>query len=300
MSNIRTIARAAGGGTLLAALLYLWAQYVEPYRLELTEPEIACPCLPESWNGVRVLFLTDPHVQAWSRRENLLIAMLRALPEPPDLLFWGGDYLFHFGETEAALQLVRAVQSVFPDVPAFGVLGNAEHKRRTEHIAQFVRDLETSGVRILNNRHETLTLRGETVTIAGVDDPYYGHDDLDAALDNAPADRFTILLSHSPQIVYRAAKAGVDLMLSGHTHGGQVRLPVIGALKTQTPQGRRLDYGLFGRARLRSLLQGRDVPEAFRLYISRGIGVAQMFRWYWLRPRFLCRPEVSLITLRTA
>ncbi|MBC8142850.1 MAG: hypothetical protein H7Y38_15605 [Armatimonadetes bacterium] len=87
-------------------------------------------------------------------------------------------------------------------------------------------------------------------------------------------------------------------MLSGHTHGGQVRLPFVGALKTQTPLGRRLDQGLFDRIRLRSILGGRDVSEAFQLYISRGIGVARVGRFYWLRPRFLCRPEVTMITLR--
>ena len=297
MSNIRTIARIAGGGSLLAALLYYWAQYVEPFALELTEPEIILPRLPEAWDGVRVLFLTDPHVERWGGREDLLMQLLRDLPHEPDIVVWGGDYL-HFGGTEAGLKLVRAVRDRFPDVPTFGILGNAEHKLKPESMTRFVADLESLGARVLNNRHEASTLRGETVTMAGVDDPYYGYDDLNAALHGAPADRFTILLSHSPQIVYRAATSGVDLMLSGHTHGGQVRVPFLGAIKTQTPLGRHLDCGLFDADRLRPVLQGRSVPPAFRLYISRGIGVALLGRFRWLRPRFLCRPEVALITLR--
>ena len=98
--------------------------------------------------------------------------------------------------------------------------------------------------------------------------------------------------------MFRAAQAGVDVMLSGHTHGGQVRLPFLGALKSQTPLGRRLDAGLFDRARLRPVLSGRTMPEAFRLYINRGIGVAPTGRLFWLRPRLLCRPEIALLTLR--
>lgn len=297
MPSNRTIARTTFGGSLLAALLYAWAQHIEPFALECTRPEIFCPRLPKSWHGVRVLFLTDPHVAEWSCREDLLLGMLKDLGKP-DMVLWGGDYLFRRKDTEVGLHLVRAVRNIFPDVPTFGVLGNAEHKITPAQTGQFVRDLEEIGVCVLNNRHETVTLRGETATIAGIDDPYYGYDDLATALADAPCDRFTLLLSHSPQIVYRAAKAGVDLMLSGHTHGGQVRLPLLGALKTQTPLGRRLDQGLFDRARLRPILNGRDVPEAFRLYISRGIGVARLGRFHWLRPRFLCRPEVALITLR--
>lgn len=300
MSKIRKFAWIAGSGSLLAGFVYWWAQYVEPYLLEVTTPEIACARLPHELDGLRVLFLADPHVQTWTRREDQLIELLKhGLPQRPDIVIWGGDLLFHFGETEQGLRLATAVRDVFPDIPTFGILGNAEHKISRQQTAQFVKDLEVLGIRMLNNASETLTLRGIPITIAGVDDPYYGHDDLKVALQNAPDDRFTILLSHSPQIVYRVAKSGVDLMLSGHTHGGQVRFPFVGALKAQNPLGRKLDQGLFERERLRPILGGREVPTNFRLYITRGIGVAPTGRLYWLRPRLLCRPEVALLTLRS-
>ncbi|MBC8139689.1 MAG: metallophosphoesterase [Fibrella sp.] len=299
MSNTRKLAWVAGGGSLLAGLIYWWAQYVEPYWLELTNPELFCPRLPRQLDGLRVLFLADPHVQTWTRREDSLLEMLqRDLPQQPDVILWGGDLLFHFGETEQGLRLVTAVQKIFPAVPTFGILGNAEHKISRQQTAQFVCELEAVGVRMLNNAAQTLTLRGVPITVAGVDDPYYGHDDLPATLQKMPAERFTILLSHSPQIVYRVAKAGVDLMLSGHTHGGQMRFPFVGALKAQNPLGTKLDQGLFDRERLRPILAGRDVPANFRLYITRGIGVAPLSRLYWLRPRLLCRPEIALLILR--
>jgi len=296
--RLRLSLQAGVGGLLLAGLTYAYAQYVEPFWLELTTPRITLPRLPESLEGLRVLLLTDPHTQKWTRREDDVLALLKnGLPAAPEVIVWGGDFLYHFGETGVPLQLVRAVREIFPDVPTFGILGNAEHKWRRAHTTAFVQELNALGVRMLINTSETLTVRGQEITIAGVDDPFYGWDDLDKALAGTPKERFTLLLSHSPQIAYRAARAGVDLMLSGHTHGGQVRLPLIGAVKTQNTLGRKMDQGLFDAMRLRPILNGRDIGENFRLYICRGIGVAPIGKLHFPRPRLLSRPEIALFTL---
>ena len=132
-----------------------------------------------------------------------------------------------------------------------------------------------------------------------MDDPYYGHADLRRALRNAPpaGEQFRLLLSHSPQLATQAARAGVDLMLSGHTHGGQVRVPFIGPVKTQNPLARRLDMGLWHPADLARVL-GRDPGGDLTTYISRGIGVANIAHAPWLAPRFLCRPEIAVLRLR--
>lgn len=290
---------AAGGGSLLAGALYCYSQYVEPFQLELTTPEVFCPRLPKALEGIRVLLLADPHVDEWSKREEMVLDMLRDLPVKPDIVVWGGDYLYQFGRTEGGLRLVREGQALLAGIPSYGLLGNAEHKLSPEKTREFSEQMEALGVRMMNNCWETLTLRGTPITVAGVDDPYYGFDDIDAALKEAPSDQFTLFLAHSPQIVYRAAHAGVDLMLSGHTHGGQVRFPLVGALKAQNPLGRKLDRGLFDRERLYPIVGDRAVPDDFRLYITQGIGTAPSWRFYWLRPRLLCRPEITLMTLRS-
>jgi Predicted phosphohydrolases len=281
-------ASATAGYTLL----------VEPYRLEVTRPRLVAPRLPEALEGLRVLLLADPHIARWGRREDLLMQHLGALPEAPDLIIWGGDYIYQRDGMDDALRLAERVRALFPTVPAFGVLGNAEHKLNRTRRARFAANLEgKAGIVLLNNRQAPLTLRDETITIAGVDDPYYGHDDLAEALAPVPpCRRFTLLLAHSPQIVARAARAGVDVMLSGHTHGGQIRLPLVGALKTQNPLGRRMDQGAFDRARLTGVL-GRDPGGDLTLYITRGIGSAPIWRFRGVNPRLLCRPEITLLTL---
>jgi predicted MPP superfamily phosphohydrolase len=287
----------AGAGV---AALTIYSLLCEPYRLELTHPEIFLPALPPALDGLSILLLADTHVSAWSRREALLLKMLERV-ETPELIVWGGDWIQGKVGIPHVLRLCQAVADRFPGVPAFGVLGNAEHKMRLAFRKHFNSQLEATGITVLVNEWQPLTLRGETtLSIAGVDDPYYGHADLTAALAGAPTGRqFTLLLAHSPQVATQAARAGVDMMLSGHTHGGQVRLPLVGPLKTQNPLAKRLDAGLFGPADLARVL-GRDPGGALTTYISRGIGVANVPRVHWLSPRFLCRPEVARIVLRRA
>ncbi len=291
-----------GGGIIAASAgLAAYSLLVEPYQLELTHTDLFLPRLPDAWNGVRILFLSDPHVITWSKREDKLLEMLQTL-DPVDLVVWGGDFLQGGAGPAPSLRLVEAVNAPFAalGMPIYAVLGNAEHKMNFRKRAKYIEELETRGCRVLLNEWEPLKLRNQTAIIAGVDDPYYGHADVDAALKNAPvASDFTLLLSHSPQTAEHAARLGVDLMLSGHTHGGQVRLPLIGPLKTQNPLARKMDCGVWDRPKLEHLLN-REVGGDMVTFISRGIGVANVPRLPWLTPRFLCRPEVAVLTLRRA
>jgi uncharacterized protein len=280
------------GGLGLAA----YALRVEPYRLELTFPQLFLRRLPPEFDGLKLLLLTDPHVITFDRREERLLEILQTI-ETPDLLIWGGDMIQGGHNLPDALRLAREVRRLFPGIPTFLIPGNAEHKMRAHRRRAFLAELECVGMTVLVNRHVPFTWNGATITLAGVDDPYYGHADLAAALEGAPASHFTLLLSHSPQLATQAARAGVDLMLSGHTHGGQVRLPGLGTLKTQNPLARGMASGLWNRDRLTAVL-GFDPGGDLLVYISRGIGVAPLPFARGLGPRFLCRPEVPLLTLR--
>jgi hypothetical protein len=278
-----------------AAGLAAYALKVEPQRLEVTCTELFPPRLPAAWDGLRLLFLTDPHVWAWSLREELLLALVES-EAPPELLIWGGDFIGCPEGVEGALKLVRAIAARFPGVPALAVPGNAEHKIGQKRREALYAGLHEAGVRLLVNENIELSLRGEAITVAGCDDAYYGWADLEKTFEGAPKDRFTLLLSHSPQVAALVADKA-DLMLSGHTHGGQVRLPLYGAVKTQNPLSRRLDLGVFDRERLASVL-GRDPGGEMLTFIGRGIGVATLPHVAWFAPRFLCRPEIAYLMLK--
>ncbi|MBC8104187.1 MAG: metallophosphoesterase [Cytophagales bacterium] len=287
------IAGLALGGLLLA--LFLDAIAVEPFRLEVTRPQLFCPRLPPTLDGLSVLLLADLHASHWGRRERLFLELLETV-ERPDLILWNGDLITGREGIPVALDICRRVRARFPGCPTVITLGNGEHKIGGRHCRGFVQALRAAGFEVMINQHRPFLLRGEEITLGGTDDPFYGFADLERTLQGAPRDRFTLLFAHSPQIAAQAARLGVDAMLSGHTHGGQVRLPLIGALRTQNPLGLKMDHGTFDRKRLGRIL-GRDPGGDLVTYITRGIGAAQVPFLHWLAPRFLCRPEIAFVTL---
>ncbi|MCS6884626.1 MAG: hypothetical protein NZ558_04290, partial [Blastocatellia bacterium] len=144
-----------------------------------------------------------------------------------------------------------------------------------------LQEWRAQGIRILRNSHERLERNGAAIYLIGVDDPHLWMDDLKKALRGVPADACKILLAHSADIWEEAVRSGVDLILSGHTHGGQVRLPLLGALIANTRKiPRAYAAGLF------------DLTDHTQLFVNRGLGHST------LPLRFLCRPQVAIVTLR--
>lgn len=291
--NSALIGAASLGAILLA--LFVDAIAIEPFRLGVTHPRLHCLRLPPALEGLSVLLLADLHVSHWGRRERLFLKLLETV-ETPDIIIWDGDLITGAEGREIAVEICHRVRTLFPNCPTFITLGNGEHKIGGRQCREFVQMLRCDGFEVLINENRTLTVRGEPITIAGTDDPYYGFADVERTLRGAAQGQFQLLFAHSPQVAGIAARLGVDVMLSGHTHGGQVRLPFIGAIRTQNPLGRTMDYGIFDRERLATILR-RDPGGDLVTYISRGIGSAQVPFLHWLSPRFLCPPEISRVTL---
>jgi predicted MPP superfamily phosphohydrolase len=280
-------------GFLLALLVDALA--IEPYRLGVTYPRLYCPRLPRALEGVSILLLADLHASQMGRREKLFLKMLETV-ERPDIIVWNGDLITGEEGRAVSLDICRRVRTLFPNCPTFVTLGNGEHKIGGKECRAFVQMLRDDGFEVLINENRTLVVCGEPITVAGTDDPFYGFADVERSLKGSPGGQFQLLFAHSPQVAGVAARLGVDVMLSGHTHGGQVRLPFIGAIRTQNPLGLKMDYGIFDRKRLAEIL-GRDPGGDLVTYITRGIGAAQVPVLKWLAPRFLCPPEISRVTL---
>lgn len=239
--------------------------------LVLAHADLRLPGLGQGLSGIRVLLLTDVHAGPFLRPRVVAeaVAKLRALA--PDLVLHGGDLATsRVDEVEACLDALAPLRG---SLGTFAVLGNHDHY--VEDVAALVRRIEARGIPVLHNRAVRLEREGAALTLAGIDDWVTGRPDLTAALAGA-GDAPVVLLSHNPDVFFDAAAAGVRLILSGHTHGGQVRLPGLPVLVRQSRY--RLDEGRYRRA-------GAEVV------VSRGFGSTGV------PLRLFCPPEVVLLHL---
>jgi predicted MPP superfamily phosphohydrolase len=251
----------------------------EPFQLDVERVSIASPWLPAGFDGVTIAQLSDLHLHRVSAAYSMAIDVIRR--ERPHLVVITGDLVDRPDDATVCLDYLRDVR-IAAGVPVVAVFGNWDHRAfpTRQSIEVWRRRLQTeTGIRVLVNENVGLRRGGDRMWLAGTDDPYFGHADLDASLRGIPDDGCTVMLSHAPEDIEEiAVRPSVRLVLAGHTHGGQVRLPLVGALRVPSRYGTRFARGLF------------QVGGTL-LYVNAGIGTSHV------PVRFLCRPELTLITL---
>ncbi|MEO6594679.1 MAG: metallophosphoesterase [Planctomycetota bacterium] len=244
-------------------------------RRNLEMPELTLPLRhgAEGLDGLRVAFVSDVHAGSFLDESDLMGLFERIQATAPDLVLLGGDLI----NTRACeLQLFdRPLQLLRPRYGVFAVPGNHDHFWGTD-IAHWVAFLEGNGVRVLVNRGCRIEHGGGSLWLCGVDDLTEGTPDLARALQGRRAAEPAILLSHHPDFFFEAAAVDVDLTLSGHTHGGQVRLAGWAPIH----------HSRFGYER------GWFRENGCRLYVGRGVGVTV------LPIRIDAPPEIPMVTLR--
>lgn len=253
-------------------LEFLWGRPGEDTPVDVHEARIPLPDLPRDLAGLRLAVIADLHVgrfvqQRFAERIVRLVNDCR-----PDIILLPGDMVHgsagHMDTCVSALSQLRAPLGVF------GSLGNHEHYAGPRRCTKAYRD---AGVDMLVNRHRILHRNGCPLVLAGVDDHGYGRPDIARALLGAPGDAITVLMSHNPDFATHLPDTlRVDLVVAGHTHGGQVRL---GA------------HPLFKRCTHPELNEGRAKTGAITVYTSRGIGMVG------LPLRLNCRPEIPVLNL---
>lgn len=259
---------AGFGGVGLLSLAYMTV--VEPNRPRLERVTLRLPALPRELDGLRVGQITDIHYGLPHTARNLAWAVAQMGRERPDLLAFTGDMAhFHW----AIPQLTPLLRRLSAPLGMYAVTGNHDHWEGVEDLRAA---LALGGVTLLRNEHRRLGWNGGDLWLLGIDDLWEGQPDLVQALRGVPSDGFKLLLSHAPDHADDAARQGVAVQLSGHTHGGHLRLPVLG------PYGR----PRFGQ---RYVMGWFDVG-GMALYVSRGLGGAPL--------RLFCRPEATIFTLR--
>ena len=291
----RTALRLAGTGVLLGGGTLGYAALVERNLFTLRRYDV--PVLAPDAEPLRVLHLSDLHMMPGQRRKQDWVAALVATD--PDLVVTTGDNLAH-PDAVPAVQRALAPLLELPGAFVFGsndyrgpvfknpftyFFDNRPYRQGVDLPTEELRDALTgAGWLDLNNARTVLKAGGRTVELVGVDDPHVARDDYAAVTGPATGDADVHLgLTHSPEpeILHRMAADGLDLLLAGHTHGGQVRVPGVGALVTNCGLDRRMARGLH-----------RWPGSAAWLHVSAGLGTHPT-----APVRFACRPEASLLTL---
>ena len=201
---------------LMATGLY-WRARKNAEDIKIRRHDIRSPQVPDSFDGFTILHLSDLHADMNSGAMRRLIELLPTVSY--DLCVLTGDYRGKtYGSYQAAIDGLARVRANLQG-PVYGVLGNHDTIR-------MVPALEEIGIRMLLNESDAIERNGEQIHLVGIDDAhYYRVDNIEKAASSLPAADFSILLSHTPEIYRQAAHAGFQVLLSGHTHGGQICLP---------------------------------------------------------------------------
>ena len=262
----------------LISSAFVYATWVEPFHIGVTQARLRSPKL-NGYAPLRLLHITDLHVERTTVREERLLHLVEKLA--PDVVVLTGDYLNLAYVYDAQAQAdARDLLARLCDVtggPIYAITGSPPVDRTDVVPAIF----ENLPITWLLDEVRELHVNGHAIQVAGLrctrerqqDAPRLRH-----LLAGSPASRFTLLLYHSPDLMPEATELGVDLYLCGHTHGGQIRLPLFGALITSSAFWKRYEMG-------------RYQEGSTTLYVSRGLGMEGMGA---PRARFLAPPEVVL------
>ncbi|HVF30383.1 MAG TPA: metallophosphoesterase [Pyrinomonadaceae bacterium] len=243
----------------------------EANSLSLERIEIPLARLPKKLDGFRIIHLSDIHHSPFTNLEHIERAIKIANRLRPDMFVLTGDYISH--EKKYIAPVALALGTLKAKYGTFACLGNHDHWTDPDLV---VRKFKAAGIQMLVNEGFRFEARGASFWLAGVDDYMVGKTDLVSALKGSFPDELKLLLAHNPLIFRQATRYGVDLTLSGHTHGGQV--------KVRDPEKR-----LLPKRRLSSGLHQRKDSQ---IYITRGIGTVV------LPIRYQCPPEISVLELR--
>ena len=243
----------------------------EVFQVEMVERTLCLPRLPAAWDGLTILHLSDLHLNGTPDRDYFRLVLDRCTDWQPDLVAVTGDIADSMHHIRWIVPVLGRLRW---RIAAFAILGNHDHWYDAPLIRRRLRRL---GMHVFANTWQQIDVRGEPLVVIGHEGPWLKPaPDLTAC----PREPFRLCLSHTPDNIRWARRNSVDLMLSGHVHGGQIRFPLFGSVLVPSVYGRRYDCGVF-----------TESPTT--LHVSRGLSGDHPVR-------YLCRPEVTRLTLRRA
>lgn len=263
--------------TIGASVLTLGYALWEPRRLQINHVHLDLPLFPKTFDGLRIVHFSDVHLGFHTGVKELRKLSVRIKEQHPDLICFTGDIVERIAEPMR--ECVPVLASMEAKYGKFAVLGNHDYRGRQQKDVQNM--FREAGFTLLCNQHVVIEEEGDQIAVVGLDDALTGNPEPAKAVEGLQESIWKMLLVHEPDYADYAAPHGFRLQLSGHSHGGQVRFPWLGAMTT--PRGSR------------KYIQGLHYTSPYQMpvYVNRGFGMTQ------LPIRFLCRPELTVLHLRS-
>lgn len=270
-----------GGLSALAGFVVIYGSFIEPRTLVVTEHRIDLDVV----NPMKIVVIADMQVGPYKGADFLEHVVTETNRLLPDFVLMPGDFILNDFSDVTDLE---PLQNLRASAGVYAVLGNHDQGRnrtvfgqprqnldRGEDVGSY---LESLGITVLRNEHEVVSLGTEDIVIAGIDDMWTGRGNVQTALEEAPEQLITILLSHNPSIIQNETARSANLIVSGHTHGGQIRLPFLGPVRSLPISiDQKFDQGVF------------EISNNTHLAITRGVGET------WVRSRLFAWPEILLL-----
>ncbi len=264
------------GIPILALMIY--AMLIEPRMIEVTQRQITITDLPREFDGFRIVQISDIHVGAWVKNEQVRGFVALANAQKPDAVVLTGDFLTRL--TKDIPGIGKALSGLKAKHGVYAILGNHDYWEDEDAITKALLD---NGIDVLFDESRDVKIGAGRIRIVGTDDLWEGDPDFAKAFEDIEEDDACIVLAHNPDSALRMDGRLADLVLSGHTHGGLIVLPGIGALLSSSDLGRKVVSGLH---------EVNGMP----VYINRGVGTGTTL----VPVRFRCRPEMTVLTLHPA
>ncbi len=272
---------------ILCQLTLLYGSFVEPRWIEVKHEQIKLASEPST--ELKVILLADYHLGPYKQDDYVRRTVQMINAQNPDVVLIAGDFIYSAADQVEFFEPFSQVEARYG---IYAVLGNHDYGLTRTNQDDNVADgaieksdyvyekLEEYGIDVLRNENVTLDIEGKEVKLIGLEDMWGNRGDFAEGFADITADDTVLLIEHNPDVILDERSELADLIMTGHTHGGQIRLPVIGSLwKIPTVIGQEYDYGLF------SLETGNQ------LYITKGLGEMGP------RARLFCRPEIVVLEL---
>lgn len=272
-------------GILAAAWfgIVAYGSFIEPQLITVTRASVPFPVS----DPLRIAVIADMHAGPYKGARYFRRVVRRINALMPDIVLIAGDFVLTEEVTADLLPELRPLAGLRPAQGTYAAMGNHDHgvyrtapsqRRPDDHSDLLEAELTAAGITVLRNTPVTLSFGESTFAVAGVEDAMSGDADILRTLDGIPADVPVILVSHNPDVILDPASSRAALIVAGHTHGGQIRLPWFGPLATlPTHLGRKYDQGIF------------TLKNGSVLALTRGIGESGP------RARLFAPPEIMLI-----